>query len=64
MNVVLKDSNRFVQSQKNQEVLFVKNLWWKKIHQILTFPSFLPLETQDLDKDKFHPRVTSTPLPG
>ena len=26
---------------KNQEVLFVMNLWWKKIHQILTFPSFL-----------------------
>ena len=24
----------------------------------------LPLETQDLDKDEFHPRVTSTPLPG
>ena len=24
----------------------------------------LPLETQDLDKDKFHPRVTSTPLTG
>ena len=41
MNLVLKDSNRFVQSQKNQEVLFVMNLWWKKIHQILTFPSFL-----------------------
>ena len=24
----------------------------------------LPFETQDLDKDEFHPRVTSTPLPG
>ena len=24
----------------------------------------LLLETQDLDKDEFHPRVTSTPLPG
>ena len=24
----------------------------------------LPLETQGLDKDEFHPRVTSTPLPG
>ena len=24
--------------QKNQKVLLVMELWWKKIHQILTFP--------------------------
>ena len=73
MILLLNQSNRLVQPKMNQKILFLMQLCWKKnhhLHQCLQLPVFtgkyceIPLDTQDLDKEEFNPKITSSSLPG